>query len=53
MAIQGIANVFNVAVNVLSSENPSMIRVVPNNAIMHQLSMLDLYCNTTMLDLTE
>ena len=33
MAIQGIANVFNVAVNVLSSENPSMIRVVPNNAM--------------------
>lgn len=32
MAIQGIANVFNVAVNVLSSENPSMIRIVPMNA---------------------
>ena len=32
MAIQGIANVFTIAVNVLSSENPSMICVVPMNA---------------------
>ena len=32
MAIQGMSNVFNIAVNVLSSENPTMIRVVPMNA---------------------
>ena len=29
IAIQGMSNVFNIAINVLSSENPSMIRVVP------------------------
>ena len=33
MAIQGMSNVFNIAVNVLSSETPSMIRVVPRNAL--------------------
>ena len=32
MAVQGIANVFNIAVNVLSSENLNMIRVEPMNA---------------------
>ena len=32
MAIQGIANVFNVAVNVLSSENLGMLRITPMNA---------------------
>ena len=31
LAIQGIANVFNVAINVLSSEHPSMVRNVPRS----------------------
>ena len=32
LAIQGMSNAFNIAINVLSSENASMIRVVPMNA---------------------
>ena len=40
IALQGIANVFNVAVNVLSSENSSMIRVVPmNTSVEHEVNV--------------
>ena len=35
MAIQGMSNVFNIAVNVLNSETPGMICVVPRNALVN------------------